>query len=103
MHVRAGLDPKSWFGDKMRRRMAPTEEMAEPETDPSFYARSLPQTPMISFGIGSTYALPRAVAGARTSIHSNVIDFLPLRFRLVAAGGTVQSFCPTDGHLGNVG
>ena len=81
----------------------PTEEMAEPETDPSFYARSLPQTPMISFGIGSTYALPRAVAGARTSIYSNVIDFLPLRFRLVAAGGTVQSFCPTDGHLGNVG
>ena len=30
-----------------------------------FYARSLPQAPMISFGIGST-PLPRAVARART-------------------------------------
>ena len=36
-------------------------------------------------------------------IYSNVIDFLPRRFRLVAAGGTVQSFCLTGGHLGNVG
>src|SRR5580704_252083 len=39
MHVRAGLDPKSSFADKMRRRMAANrrrgtrEEMAERETD----------------------------------------------------------------------
>ena len=56
----------------------PTEEMAEPETDPSFYVRSLPQTPMISFGIGSTYALPRAVARTRTR-------YLFERHRLLAA------------------
>src|SRR4029077_11037254 len=31
---------------------------------------------------------------------ASVIDFLPRRLWLVAAGGLVQSFCPTGGHLG---
>ncbi len=39
----------------------------------------------------------------RAPTRSNVIDFLPRRLSLVAAGGMVQSFCPTGGHLGNVG
>jgi hypothetical protein len=83
MHVRAGLDPKSSFADKMRRRMAANrrrgarEEMAELEPIACFHARSLPQTPMISFGIGST-PLPRAVARRRTR-------YLFERHRLLAA------------------
>ena len=76
----------------------PTEEMAEPETDPSFYARSLPQTPMISFGIGSTYALPWRVRGpvfirtSSTSCHCGFGLSLPvercsLSVRLTAISG----------------
>jgi hypothetical protein len=39
----------------------------------------------------------------RPPTRSNVIDFLPRRFRLVAAGGMAQCFRPTGGPLGNVG
>src|SRR5580692_9733424 len=83
MHVRAGLDPKSSFADKMRRRMAANrrrgsrEEMAELETE-RLLLREVLASDADDFLRYRQHALPRAVARTRTR---NLFE----RHRLLAA------------------